>query len=320
MTSHNDNVLNNLPGGDRQRRAVGRAGRRGRQQAEELPEASISEFDGVRYLHLGHTPWVQGAMRIHRPRKLELEYIQRMMAWLLLVEPQAAPTDWSGLRVAQLGLGAAALARFCHGELRTPTTVVELNPQVIAACRQWFRLPADDERLQVLAADAGAWVAEPAQRASADVLCVDLYDHEAAAPVLDDADFYRHCFEALDEGGVLSVNLFGRNASFARSARRIAQAFVGDSGEADAAPRGEVWMLDPTDEGNTIVLAIKGGRLPDAQTLARRAEQVHARTGLRAQRWLHLFKPVPLRAEPVPVRATPARRAAIAKTDEGARP
>jgi len=319
MTSHNDNVLNNLPGGDRQRRAVGRAGRRGRQQAEELPEASISEFDGVRYLHLGHTPWVQGAMRIHRPRKLELEYIQRMMAWLLLVEPAAAPTDWSGLRVAQLGLGAAALARFCHGELRTPTTVVELNPQVIAACRQWFRLPADDERLQVLAADAGAWVAEPAQRASADVLCVDLYDHDAAAPVLDDADFYRHCFETLDEGGVLSVNLFGRNASFARSARRIAQAFVGEGDAAcdaaSGAPRGEVWMLDPTDEGNTIVLAIKGGALPDAQTLARRAEQVHARTGLRAQRWLHLFKPVP-----ASVRATPARRAAQVETDEGARP
>lgn len=314
MTSHSDNVLNNLPGGAPARGKRSGSSKRRAQAGGELPEASISEFDGVRYLHLGHTPWVQGAMRIHRPRKLELEYIQRMMAWLLLVEPQAAPADWSRLRVAQLGLGAAALARFCHGELRTPTTVVELNPQVIAACRQWFRLPADDARLQVLAADAGAWVAEPAQRASADVLCVDLYDHEAAAPVLDDADFYRHCFEALDAGGVLSVNLFGRNASFTRSARRIAQAFVGDPAadavEAGGAPRGEVWMLDPTDEGNTIVLAIKGGRLPDAETLARRAEQVQARTGLKAQRWLHLFKPVPLRA-------VAAGRAAGADADTG---
>ena len=32
----------------------------------ELAPATISEADGVRYLHLG-TPWVQGAMRIRKP-------------------------------------------------------------------------------------------------------------------------------------------------------------------------------------------------------------------------------------------------------------
>jgi spermidine synthase len=276
--------LNNLPGGAPARGKRAGSSRRRAQVGEELPEASISEFDGVRYLHLGHTPWVQGAMRIHRPRKLELEYIQRMMAWLLLRDP----AGWAETRVVQLGLGAAALARFCHGELRAPTTVVELNPQVIAACRQWFRLPADDDRLQVLAADAAAWVADPAHGATADVLCVDLYDHEAAAPVLDDADFYRHCHAVLDVGGVLSVNLFGRNASFRRSARRIAAAFCGELGT----PGSQVWMLQPTEEGNTIVLAIKGAALPDAETRALRAEQVAARTGLKAQRWLHLFEPV----------------------------
>lgn len=291
-----DSILNNLPGGER-----GRAKRTARQRAgaPALPEASISEFDGVRYLHLGHTPWVQGAMRIHRPRKLELEYVQRMMAWLLLFEPEAAPADWSRLRVTQFGLGAAALARFCHGELRTPTTVVELNPQVLAACRQWFRLPADDARLQVHLDDAGRWAAA-APAGSTDVLCVDLYDHEAAAPVLDDEAFYRHCHALLDVGGVMSVNLFGRNASFARSARRIARAFGvpgagegGSEGAGDPAA-GQLWMLEPTDEGNTVVLAIKAGAMPDAETLARRAEAVQARTALKAPRWLPLLRPVTL--------------------------
>ena len=51
----------------------------------EVAPATISEADGVRYLHLG-TPWVQGAMRIRKPLALELEYIQRMMAWMLLRE------------------------------------------------------------------------------------------------------------------------------------------------------------------------------------------------------------------------------------------
>ena len=49
----------------------------------ELAPATISEADGVRYLHLG-TPWVQGAMRIRKPHAIELDYVQRMMAWMLL--------------------------------------------------------------------------------------------------------------------------------------------------------------------------------------------------------------------------------------------
>ena len=45
--------------------------------------ATISEAGGVRYLHLG-TPWVQGAMRIRKPLWPELEYVQRMLVWMLL--------------------------------------------------------------------------------------------------------------------------------------------------------------------------------------------------------------------------------------------
>lgn len=247
-----------------------------------LPAASISEFDGVRYLHLGETPWVQGAMRLRKPRALELEYIQRMMVWLLLRDPDTLDTT----RVVQLGLGAAALTRFCHTELGLPTTAVELNPQVIAACRQWFRLPANDERLNVVEADAAAWVRDPAHHASADVLSIDLYDHQAAAPVLDDEAFYRDCHAVLADGGVLVVNLFGRNASFTRSARRIDAAF--------APGGGQVLMLAPTEEGNTIVVAIRGGQRPDDAALRARAAWATERCGLKAVRWLGLIGPLPL--------------------------
>ena len=265
---------------------------RSRRRDGELPSATISEFDGVRYLHLGDTPWVQGAMRLRKPRALELDYVQRMMAWLLLRDPAALDDT----RVVQLGLGAAALTRFCHGELGLRTTAVELNAQVVAACRQWFRLPADDERLSVQIADAGAWVQDAAHHGSADVLSVDLYDHEAAAPVLDDDEFYRGCHDVLADGGVMTVNLFGRNASFSRSARRIEAAF--------AASGGTVRMLAPTPEGNTIVLAVRAGTMPDEAVLRERAEAVTARCGLKAVRWLGLIQPLP------PVRAPRKARAA----------
>jgi spermidine synthase len=241
-----------------------------------LAGATISEFDGVRYLHLG-TDWVQGAMRIRAPRKLELEYIQRMMAWLLW-----RPTDaLAHGRAVQLGLGAAAITRFTHQVLRWPTTVVELNPSVIQACRLWFHLPDDDDRLQVVHADAARWVLQDAHLQSADALCVDLYDHDAAAPVLDDEDFYRACRGVLAPGGLMTVNLFGRDASFERSAERVAAAFDAD----------QVWQLAPTKEGNTVLVAGREVAVPDRETLSARADAIEDRYGLKARKWLRLVSP-----------------------------
>jgi spermidine synthase len=250
-----------------------KAAKPARARRKTLPSASISEFDGVRYLHLGETPWVQGAMRLRKPHALELEYVQRMMVWLLLRDPDTLDAT----RVVQLGLGAAALTRFCHTELGLHTTAVELNPQVIA----------NDERLNVVEADAATWVVDPAHHGSADVLSIDLYDHQAAAPVLDDEAFYRDCHAVLAEGGLLVVNLFGRNASFARSARRIDAAFSPGGGQ--------VLMLAPTEEGNTIVVALKDGQRPDDTVLRERAAQITERCGLKAVRWLGLIGPLPRR-------------------------
>ncbi|EIM31367.1 spermidine synthase [Leptothrix ochracea L12] len=244
-----------------------------------LPSATLSEFDGVRYLHLGDTPWVQGAMRIRKPQTLELDYVQRMMAWLLL-KPTAA---WAQGHVVQLGLGAAALTRFSHSVLRWRSTAVELNPQVVAACRQWFHLPPNDERLNVVVADARAWVEDTLNWDSADVLQVDLYDHDAAGPVLDDEDFYRACHAVLTEGGVMAVNLFGRSAKFMKSARRIEAVFG----------VGQVWKISPTAEGNAIVLAGKGVDWPERDELQRRAEAVRERFQLPAPPWVRLMRVLP---------------------------
>ena len=252
----------------------------------DLPEATISEQDGVRYLHLD-TPWVQGAMSLRQPRVLVLEYVQRMMAWMLW----RAPEQLTQGHAVQLGLGAAAITRFTHQVLRMPTLAVELNPAVIAACRRWFRLPDDEERLRVQQADAAAWLrSADAPRGAVGVLCVDLYDHDAAAPVLDDEAFYADCRALLAEGGLMTVNLFGRQASFARSMARIAAAFGTDA----------LWHLKPTREGNTIAVATHKVVVPDRHTLQARADNIEARYGLPARKWLRLVQPwqPQARAEP----------------------
>jgi len=241
--------------------------------------ATLSEFEGVRFLHLDSI-WVQGAMRIRKPQQLELEYIQRMMVWMLWRETAEVREG----HAIQLGLGAAAITRFCHKVLRMKTTAVEINPTVISACRAWFHLPEDDGRLTVVNADAARWVQEPEHVQSAQVLNIDLYDHDAASPVLDDEDFYRHCHGLLADGGLMTVNLFGRDASFARSATRIARVFGSD----------QVWSLAPTKEGNTILVAARGVQVPEREELELRAANIESQFGLPARKWLRLVRPLPL--------------------------
>jgi spermidine synthase len=244
--------------------------------SSELPDATISESDGVRFLHLGSI-WVQGAMRIRKPQVVELLYVQRMLASLLWL-----PSDALGEgRALQLGLGAGAITRFTHKALKMPTTVVELNPQVVDVGRAWFHLPAE---VEVIVADAGRWLRERAVAQSVRLLHVDLYDHEAAAPVLDSEAFYADCRRVLDEAGVFSVNLFGRHASFDDSAARIAAAFGAD----------RVWSLQPTREGNTVVVATRTLPLPPHDELLARAATIEQRFGafgLGARKWPRMVRP-----------------------------
>lgn len=247
--------------------------------APELAPVTVSELDGVRMLHLG-TPWVQGAMRLKKPDEIELEYVQRMMAWMLF-RPAEALTHGHAV---QLGLGAGAITKFCRKKLKMRTTAVELNPEVIAACRSMFRLPEDDAKLQVLEADAAAYAADPANAGRAMVLCVDLYDHEAASPVLDSEDFYADCHRLLGEGGVMTVNLFGRDASFEQSVEKMARSFGEEA----------LWSLRPTREGNTVVVGLKQVEAPARALMAERAEAVEARFGLPARKWVRMVRKVTL--------------------------
>ncbi len=217
-------------------------------------------------------------MLIDAPTVLFHEYIQRMMGWLLLVEPDSV----SQRQAMQLGLGAGSLTKFCVKELRMKTTAIELNPQVLAACRGWFKLPGDNSRLQVVLADAALEIQDAKWWGTVDALQVDLYDHEAAAPVLDSFPFYNHCRRLLNAEGCMTVNLFGRASSFARSVEKISAAFGADA----------VWAFKPTREGNTVVLAQRTPARPKRELLLQRADIIQARWGLPAPKWVRVFKPL----------------------------
>ena len=82
----------------------------------------------------------------------------------------------------------------------------------------------------------------------------------------------------------MSVNLFGRDASFSASIARIAAVFGAD----------QVWSLRPTREGNTVVVAGRSVVVPARSELSARAVHVETRFlahGLRARTWLRMVRP-----------------------------
>ena len=230
---------------------------------------TMSEQDGVRYLHFG-TEWVQGAMRIRKPDWPELEYAQQMMAWMLYIEAPRA--------IAQLGLGSAALTKFCYRTFPDATvTAVELNASVIAVCESMFKLPPNDARLRVLEMDALDFVDDPANFEAFDVLQCDLYDATARGPVLDTPEFYQSCNACLAPGGIMTVNLFGDHPSFAKNLKAMRYGFD------------HVICLPEVHDGNVVAVCFKSRPATSAESagaLAARAAAIVAATQLPAKSWL----------------------------------
>jgi spermidine synthase len=248
-----------------------------KKSSPKLPEVNFSNDGPVRHLHLG-TPWVQGSMYLVDPIGLVHEYIQRMMAWALFVEPDSVKDR----QALQLGLGAGSLTKFCAKELKMKTAAIELNPQVLLTCRSHFKLPVDSPIMQVVLADAAQEILKPKWWGMVDALQVDLYDHEAAAPVLDSLPFYNHCRRLLTPEGCMTVNLFGRASSFDRSVEKMSAAFGKEA----------IWAFKATREGNTVVLAQHTPSRPKREVLMARAQQIEVRWGLPADKWVRVFKPM----------------------------
>ncbi len=248
------------------------------QKIVDLPQVFVSEFRGVRSLHLDGDSItdkscapIQGSMRIAVPEQIELEYVQQMNVWMLF--------NMLPKKIVQLGLGAASLTKFCYKYFPdTHVTAVELNPNVIAMCREQFKLPKDDKRLQVLEMDALDFVQQTKRHGSIDILQVDLYDAQAKGPVLDSVEFYQACAECLTECGMMTVNLFADVKQRKSSVNKM-QAFF------DVV----VWLPEVHD-ANVVVIAFKRAPEVDFEILYQRAAIIRVNYKLQAPLWVNGLK------------------------------
>jgi len=232
-----------------------------RKPADDNESVYISEKFGVRTLHIG-SDTVQSSMRIARPNDLEVSYTRSMMAFLLF---NPAPAN-----VLMVGLGGGSLAKFIYHQLpQTRTVAIEVNAQVVDIARQYFCVPPDDDRLEIIVTDGAAYLQD--HKLAADVIVVDGYDAESQVEALSTPAFYRDCERALDAAGMLVVNLWGVS--------RLTKTFDG-----------LVACLPAGKPGNIAAFAFKRspGR-PTWQELRTRAERLEAQYGLEFTRFVKEF-------------------------------
>jgi spermidine synthase len=210
-------------------------------------------------------------MRLSKPNRLVLVYTQAMLSFLLFrPEPR---------NVLMIGLGAASLVRWFRHQLPgSHLTVIEINRDVIQVAHQFFKLPADDDRLDVQVGDGHAYMAQPGPQF--DAIFVDGYDHRARPGKLESLEFYRACRARLAPQGVLVANVFGRVRGHGQTKKHLGEVFG----------RGMV-LLPSSDSKNVVITGFADPPSPaSAAHLRDRAVQLQARYDLPFGKWVHALQ------------------------------
>ncbi|MGH8783202.1 spermidine synthase [Paraburkholderia sp.] len=193
------------------------------------------------------------------PLELDLSYTRAMMSFQLF---HSDPRD-----ILIVGLGGGSLSKYCfHKFPLARVTTVEIDERVIAL-REWFVIPPDSERFQIVHADAAEYL--PDRVGVADVILLDGFDAFGLPASLSSQSFYDCCHAALRDGGVLVANLLNSDSQLATYLSRIRRACDG-----------KLFRTVARREGNTIAIGVKQGTVPGWRDLYDRAEAITAAMGL----------------------------------------
>ncbi len=235
----------------------------------EFTRPFILDTAGMRHLYFDLQA-VQSSMRLEEPDSLVTAYAQKMMAFLLF---NRAPRH-----ILMIGLGGGSLVKFCHRHLRdTRLTVVEIDPDVIAL-REWFHIPPDDDRLQVILGDGAEFVRRGGW--AADVLLIDAFDRAGVAPSLSSADFYAQAFSCLGPDGMLVMNLAGKRDRYVANLERLCEACPGP-----------VLLVPVVPDGNVLIFAFaRPGYAWISESLEVTAEELRFEFALEFPRFLQRLR------------------------------
>ena len=193
---------------------------------------------------------VQSAHSLISPDILQLDYTRAMMAGFLM-HPQPD-------RILHIGLGGGSIPRFIHKFMpEVRQRVVELSPEVVAACRRYFDLPESD-RLEVRVAEGAAFLATDTDHY--DMVFLDAFMADGPANEVVTAEFFRLVHQRLRPGGWLINNVWGSDRERLHQVRAdMVRLFDHQA------------SISVRVDSNVIIMGSQAGRMPTTAQLRRRA-------------------------------------------------
>jgi spermidine synthase len=168
--------------------------------ATELGKYRVADIDGRTVLRYTDDEVCDlSTMDPTNPAALDDDYTRVMLHPLVFLP---TPKD-----LLLIGLGGGQQAKFLYRYFPALNlTAVEIDPTVVELARTHFRLPEDDERLQVVVRDAVDYMHD--NNKLYDLIVSDAYgDGNLMVDALHTASFYQACHRNLRAGGVMTVNI-----------------------------------------------------------------------------------------------------------------
>lgn len=163
-----------------------------------------------------NTDWIQSAMDLREPLRLQSSYTQAMILSLLW-QPTPKTVFFSGL-------GGGCLATTLHHHLtRAKFTCVEIAAPVVTAATRYFGFQPD-ERLSIEISDVRDFLYEDA--AHYDLMFLDIFcDHGVSPEHATTADFLTLCCSRIRNSGLLAMNLGNRDPAFSEVVNSLCDLF-----------------------------------------------------------------------------------------------
>jgi spermidine synthase len=220
----------------------------------------ILSFDGKIY---------QSCMKLNDINGLHLGYTQAMMTGLLFIPTLENATI--------MGLGAGSMAKKLLSSFqKLHVTVIEYREAVINMAKKYFYLP-EDKRLTIHVDDAINHIKNTPIKS--DIIFSDLFSAQGMEPKQVQKSFLRDCKNALNNQGVLVLNIWHTSENLKDELRELL-----------AFEFNNQFLSFNVESGNTIVLAFKN-KIPalSKEELLVKSQQLQTKMNINLQRYAELL-------------------------------
>ena len=165
---------------------------------------------------VANTDWIQSAVELAQPLRLQSSYTQAMVLSLL----------WQPLPQTLFlsGLGGGCLATTLHHHLLWANFVcVEIAPPIATAAKKYFGFQPD-ERMSLVVSDVRTFL--EIDKSKYDVMLLDIFcDHGVTPSHATEAEFLDVCQSRIAERGLLAMNLGDNDPAFENVVIALGQLF-----------------------------------------------------------------------------------------------